>query len=535
MCACQLLAFTAVVYVLSACCGVRIVRAATCRGGRRTACHRYPGGPLSEPVTTRDSDSAEGLRHDGDHPSQTCADNHVPYRRRKIRSAAPLLQRSEPHESELFKSVTDNNPEDLLKSSDSDLDEPLDYKENSYFPVRVGSVINDRYHIIKKLGWGHFSTVWLSWDDVAHNFSALKVVKSAIDYTESALDEIRMLKSIYRHRDLDTNRTKIIQLFDDFRIDGLRGMHVVMVFEALGPNLLKLIKRTNYQGIPLYLVKHIIRQVLQGLKYLHETCHIIHTDIKPENILICAQHQYIKLTAENSCKQMSILSLRNKKCGKNTADERLQGNYRLDGSRSEQSLDMESESYAESNCYFRKISKFKRLYELLDDLGSVNIKIADLGNACWEDNHYTENIQTRQYRSLEVLLGAGYGTPADIWSTACLAFELATGDFLFDPHSGATYNKDEDHIAHIIELLGQIPMYVIQSGKHSSSFFRTNGNLKHISNLKPWYLYDVLTEKYEWNTKEAKAFSSFLTPMLDLDQDNRASATQCLLNPWMLA
>lgn len=51
-------------------------------------------------------------------------------------------------------------------------------------------------------------------------------------------------------------------------------------------------------------------QVLQGLKYLHETCHIIHTDIKPENILICAQHQYIKLTAENSCKQISILSLR---------------------------------------------------------------------------------------------------------------------------------------------------------------------------------------------------------------------------------
>jgi hypothetical protein len=66
---------------------------------------------------------------------------------------------------------------------------------------------------------------------------------------------------IYRHRDLDTNRTKIIQLFDDFRIEGLRGIHVVMVFEALGPNLLKLIKRTNYQGIPLYLVKHIIRQV----------------------------------------------------------------------------------------------------------------------------------------------------------------------------------------------------------------------------------------------------------------------------------
>lgn len=35
------------------------------------------------------------------------------------------------------------------------------------------------------------------------------------------------------------------------------------------------------------------------------------------------------------------------------------------------------------------------------------VKIADLGNACWVDKHFTEDIQTRQYRSLEVLLGAG--------------------------------------------------------------------------------------------------------------------------------
>lgn len=38
----------------------------------------------------------------------------------------------------------------------------------------------------------------------------------------------------------------------------------------------------------------------------------------------------------------------------------------------------------------------------------------------WQHKHFTDDIQTRQYRSLEVLIGAGYSTPADIWSTACM-------------------------------------------------------------------------------------------------------------------
>ncbi|NXR05503.1 SRPK2 kinase, partial [Sagittarius serpentarius] len=50
----------------------------------------------------------------------------------------------------------------------------------------------------------------------------------------------------------------------------------------------------------------------------------------------------------------------------------------------------------------------------------IRVKIADMGNACWVHKHFTEDIQTRQYRSIEVLIGAGYSTPADIWSTACM-------------------------------------------------------------------------------------------------------------------
>jgi serine/threonine-protein kinase SRPK3 len=51
---------------------------------------------------------------------------------------------------------------------------------------------------------------------------------------------------------------------------------------------------------------------------------------------------------------------------------------------------------------------------------SITVKIADLGNACWVDHHFTNDIQTRQYRSPEVILGSRWGNSADIWSMACM-------------------------------------------------------------------------------------------------------------------
>ncbi|KAG5275334.1 hypothetical protein AALO_G00146280 [Alosa alosa] len=55
-----------------------------------------------------------------------------------------------------------------------------------------------------------------------------------------------------------------------------------------------------------------------------------------------------------------------------------------------------------------------------EDAHRIRIKIADLGNSCWVHKHFSEDIQTCQYRAIEVLIGAEYDTPADIWSTACM-------------------------------------------------------------------------------------------------------------------
>ena len=62
------------------------------------------------------------------------------------------------------------------EDSDSSEDEGMpDYKIGGYHPVHVGEVFINRYIAIQKLGWGHFSTVWLAKDTKYDSYVALKV------------------------------------------------------------------------------------------------------------------------------------------------------------------------------------------------------------------------------------------------------------------------------------------------------------------------------------------------------------------------
>lgn len=97
----------------------------------------------------------------------------------------------------------------------------------------------------------------------------------------------------------------------------------------------------------------------------------------------------------------------------------------------------------------------------------IKVKIADLGNACWFNHHFSTEIQTRQYRSPEVIIGCHYNETADIWSLACMIFELLTGEFLFEPRKGNHFSKNDDHLAQMEELLRKIPLNFCLSGRKS--------------------------------------------------------------------
>ncbi|PIL33316.1 hypothetical protein GSI_04767 [Ganoderma sinense ZZ0214-1] len=440
-----------------------------------------------------------------------------------------------------------------------------------------------------------------------------------------------------------------------------------MVFEVLGENLLGLIKRHQNKGVPMHLVKQIAKQILLGLDYMHRCCGVIHTDLKPENVLICIDDVESVIQAELQAQSASQTPPPTRLVG--VPPSRGRGGNQTPRSESvfitgSQPLPSPSSSFGSSSHLDRwafgmskiedaggasgpgSVSSSSKVKAVVDDttnegesentdgkradsaedtaerIGNVTlesspfgektrpeakakqagpsllsqqapspaagsraagtsrpqagappppyssstdesmsaadpplstsamsvdgvgpvyegpekitVKIADLGNATWVEHHFTDDIQTRQYRCPEVILGAKWGPSADIWSVACIIFELITGgDYLFDPASGSRYSKDDDHIAQIIELMGEFPKSLAFSGKYSSDFFNRRGELRHIQKLRFWPLDSVLHDKYLLPKEEAEMIASFLNPMLRLNPDKRAKASELIHHAWL--
>ncbi|BFZ57240.1 serine/threonine protein kinase, CMGC [Savitreella phatthalungensis] len=522
-----------------------------------------------------------------------------------------------------------------------------DYCPGGYHPVKLNETYKSgRYVTVRKLGWGHFSTVWLALDTEKQRHVALKVVRSAAHYTETAIDEIKLCQCVAEANPDHPGYAHVVGLLDQFEHEGPNGRHVCMVFEVLGENLLGLIRRYEHRGIPINVVKQIARQILLALDYLHRECGIIHTDLKPENVLIAIEdvEEVAKAAAQQTALEMrlppglsgggggsarrprysriitgsqplpspagSIHLKASSYIGSNsngspvtrdtsqvkhasnlgpnaskdvsmsgTSPAKSQTPPSITRQRTDDhitshvsSISLESQSGSPSGGGHSssqtadsppmthmtasgesltaaphgvqtpapKLEGPRVVSNLLPsssklpnlDLSRITVKIADLGNACWTHHHFTNDIQTRQYRSPEVILGAKWGASADLWSFACMIFELLTGDYLFDPKSGKSYDKDDDHMAQIMELLGTLPKHLALSGRFSNELFNRKGVLRKIDKLNMWSLVDVLHDKYHLSWNDSEALSNFLSPMLQTDPHHRATAQKQLHDPW---
>ncbi|XP_033150053.1 dual specificity tyrosine-phosphorylation-regulated kinase 2 [Drosophila busckii] len=315
--------------------------------------------------------------------------------------------------------------------------------ENGNYKIIDHDHIAFRYEILEVIGKGSFGQVIRALDHKTNTHVAIKIIRNKKRFLNQAVVELNILDEL-RDKDADGSHNVIHMLdYTYFR------RHLCITFELMSLNLYELIKKNNYNGFSMSLIRRFCNSIVKCLRLLYKE-NIIHCDLKPENIL-------------------------------------------------------------------------------LKQRGSSSIKVIDFGSSCYVDRKIYTYIQSRFYRSPEVILGLQYGTAIDMWSLGCILAELYTGFPLFPGEN------EVEQLACIMEVLGAPPKVLISVARRRRLFFdsrdaprcitntkgrkRTPGSrsLSQILHCQDRYFIDFLQRCLEWDpaermTPDEAAHHEFLQP-----------------------
>ncbi|KAI9695111.1 MAG: hypothetical protein M1820_008879 [Bogoriella megaspora] len=150
------------------------------------------------------------------------------------------------------------------------------------------------------------------------------------------------------------------------------------------------------------------------------------------------------------------------------------------------------------------------------------IKIIDFGSSCFENEKVYTYIQSRFYRSPEVILGMSYGLPIDMWSLGCILAELLTGYPIFPGEN------EQEQLACIMEVFGPPEKHLIEKSTRKKLFFDSVG--------KPRVTISSKNRRRRPSSKtlqgvlkcDDEAFLDFLTRCLRWDPDRRLKPEEAL-------
>ncbi|KAK0209890.1 kinase-like domain-containing protein [Armillaria fumosa] len=267
-------------------------------------------------------------------------------------------------------------------------------------------------------------------------------------------------------------------MLDHFSIDSSFGTHSCLILEVLGMSIEELTRRTLPNKFPIHMCKRIIKGVLLGLDFLHRECGIVHTDLKLDNLLLRIE---------------------------DTKGVPLLGDF---------------ESPIDLSCI---------------SLGPSAVVISDLGVASHIEKPYDGVIQPYALRAPEVYLGIPYSSSADIWNLGCLAFELVTYCWLFNPKATTRWSQEDDILGQMVSLNGlkSFPVDVLTRGKFSAKYFDGCGNLLKY-NVGASSIATMLQTRYPLQPEdEPELLSDMLSRMLRLRPEDRESTSELLRHPWL--
>lgn len=291
------------------------------------------------------------------------------------------------------------------------------------------------FTILDLLGTGTFGQVFRCQIADTKEIVAVKVIKNKPAYHTQGMLEVKIARLLNSKYDPDDEK-HIVRLLEAFEFKG----HICLVFELLSMSLLDLLTQNQFRGLPLSIVQRFAKQILTGLVTLEEA-NIIHCDLKPENILLVNTMTNLQQQRSNSEKTSSSDDLKSKDLEPSNSNDCMENSDKI-----------------QTNP--EKAQKKP---------GLSDVKIIDFGSACFEGRTVYSYIQSRFYRSPEVLLGIPYTGAIDIWSLGCVCVEMYLGLPLFPGVS------QHNQLTRIIEMLGMPPDYLIE-GKNGSKYFTSIDN-----------------------------------------------------------
>lgn len=359
----------------------------------------------------------------------------------------------------------------------SEIDSSSEYSSDSCYDKSLGEefygkVLKGEYMLIDKIGSGTFSAVWLSLNILNGKLYAIKI-QHLDDYKEGKKEALILNKLNSKYLPLLHN---VFDVENPIEKDYLNICIVMDLYVGSVSSLLDI----RRDGLELEVSRKIIRNVVEGLMVLNEVGYI-HTDIKPQNILIKGKNEifnnFINYVINNRIIDEineEIKKLKNEynllsyekgsskyKRVLNKVKENKEKIYDNVGLKLRQEFRKICNNYLDEGdkidinddrATYYKLD-FNKQFLLNLNLMECDYILSDFGSIKKMSKQCDEEIQTRYYMAPEVLFRCVWDKSVDIWSIGCLFFELMTGDVLFDPsEEKGKYDEDTHHICLMLSI-----------------------------------------------------------------------------------